>query len=96
MEFITGPYVKALARGIDAVLDDYRSALLGLEAKAITEPDTPLSYLQYKLDDVSATWHSIAWYGVDIYFAQQCSLAVYNTPYDVLEQAPRGLFTSSV
>ena len=47
-----GLYLRALADGLNTVLQDYRKALLEVEKKALADPHLPITQVEHELEEV--------------------------------------------
>lgn len=47
-----GLYLRALANGLNTVLQDYRQALLGVEKKALADAHLPITQVEHELEEV--------------------------------------------
>ena len=48
-----GLYLRALADGLNTVLQDYRQTLLRVEKKALADPHLPITQVEHELEEVS-------------------------------------------
>ncbi|KAG8145298.1 hypothetical protein E2320_013644, partial [Naja naja] len=61
-ELLTSPpgiYLRAFCTGLDAVLQPYRQALLGLEQEFLADPHLTISYVNYSLDQFQLLFPSL-------------------------------------
>uniref|UniRef100_A0A670YTI2 Gamma-tubulin complex component n=1 Tax=Pseudonaja textilis TaxID=8673 RepID=A0A670YTI2_PSETE len=54
-----GIYLRAFCTGLDAVLQPYRQALLGLEQEFLADPHLTISYVNYSLDQFQLLFPSL-------------------------------------
>ena len=50
-----GLYLRALADGLNTVLQDYRQVLLAVEKKALADPHLPITQVEHELEEVGHT-----------------------------------------
>lgn len=55
----SGIYLRALAFGIDKVLDSYRHKLVEVEKQCIVDPHLPLSHIQYQFEEFQSLLPSL-------------------------------------
>ena len=53
-------YARALAAGVDEVLDEYRDCVAQLEQEVVAEPTLPLSHLRFRLSEVGGRGPTLA------------------------------------